>query len=116
MSLLTDGIILSFMTNFPEKRNWLEFSTREISVEPFKLNKRPGRLLDHLRYHIFPVCSDAIYPGYWRFFLAASPLVSSAFGRRNDAPQRTREKTSGTQVRCHFLHRKVYLHIFGVTY
>ena len=53
MSLLTDGIILSFMTNFQEKRNWLEFSTREISVEPFKLNKRPGRLLDHLRYHIF---------------------------------------------------------------
>ena len=26
---------------------------REIAVEPFKLNKRPRRLLDHLRYHIF---------------------------------------------------------------
>ena len=27
---------------------------------------------------------------------AASLLVSSAFGRRNEAPRRTREKTSGT--------------------
>ena len=27
----------------------------------------------------------------------ASPLVSSACGRRNEAPRRTREKTSGTQ-------------------
>ena len=33
----------------------------------------------------------------FRFFLAASPLVSSAYGRRNEAPRRTREKTSGTQ-------------------
>ena len=42
-----------------------------------------------------------------KFFLAASPLVSSAFGRRHvglrptrhppKAPRRTREKTSGTQ-------------------
>ena len=32
MSLLTDGIISSFMTNFQEKRNWLEFSTREKSL------------------------------------------------------------------------------------
>ena len=30
------------------------------------------------------------------FFLEASPLVSSAFGRRNEAPRRTREKTSST--------------------
>ena len=30
-------------------------------------------------------------------FLAASPLVSSAFGRPNEAPRRTREKTCGTQ-------------------
>ena len=30
-------------------------------------------------------------------FLAASPLLSSAFGRRNEAPRRTREKTSVTQ-------------------
>ena len=29
--------------------------------------------------------------------LAASPLVSSACGRRNEAPRRKREKTSGTQ-------------------
>ena len=42
-----------------------------------------------------------------KFFLGASPLVSSAFGRRHvgrrptrhppKAPRRTREKTSGTQ-------------------
>ena len=31
------------------------------------------------------------------FFLAASPLVSSAFGRQSEAPRRTREKTSGIQ-------------------
>ena len=30
----------------------------------------------------------------------SSPLVSSAFGRRNEAPRRTREKTSGTQGIC----------------
>ena len=91
---------------------------REISVEPFKLKKCPRASFRSSTYLIifFPVCSDAIYPGYQRFFLAASPLVSSAFGRRNEAPRRTREKTSGTQGRCHFLHQKVYLHIFGVTY
>ena len=27
----------------------------------------------------------------------ASPLVTSALGRQNEAPRRTREKTSGTQ-------------------
>ena len=31
--------------------------------------------------------------------LKSDPLVSSAFGRRNEAPRRTREKTSVTQDR-----------------
>ena len=31
-----------------------------------------------------------------KFFLAASPLVSSACGRRHEAPRRTRKKTSST--------------------
>ena len=33
----------------------------------------------------------------FRFRSSLNPLVSSACGRRNEAPLRTREKTSGTQ-------------------
>ena len=43
---------------------------REISVEPFKLNKRPGRLLDHLRYHVFSC-----------LFRCHSPWVPEVFSR-----------------------------------
>ena len=34
-----------------------------------------------------------------RFFLAASPLVSSAFGRQNEDPRRTQEKPLVPRVR-----------------
>ena len=43
---------------------------REISVEPFKLNKCPGRLLDHLRYHTFSC-----------LFRCHLPLVPEVFSR-----------------------------------
>ena len=70
------------MTNCQEKRNWLEFSTREKSLlNPLNQINDPGVFQIIYGIIFFPVCSDAIYPAYRRFFLAASPLVSSAFGR-----------------------------------
>ena len=68
----------------------------EISVEPFKLNKCPRASFRSSTVSYFflfvqkEVCICLFTLITW-FFLAASPLVSSAFGRRNEAPRRTRE-------------------------
>ena len=49
---------------------------------------------DYYGYGLIPWVPEAFHA---RFLVSASPLVSSAFDRRNEAPRRTRENTSGTQ-------------------
>ena len=43
-----------------------------------------------------PEASCAV-SGFAQVLKSDPPVVSSAFGRRNEAPRRTRENTSGTQ-------------------